>query len=82
METVKSSAKFKQFKTSKKGFFIITDSANPPKLHDVTCNYVRIGNFKTKVLENRNQNGEYFWVEDWDSNHPYLDEQPCKMCLN
>jgi hypothetical protein len=80
MNSIKSLAKFEQLKQQGKGYFIITDTANPKKIHHVTCSFVSSNNFKTKVIDNNCKNGEYYWIEVWDLS-PVKDETPCTKCM-
>ncbi|MBT2729502.1 hypothetical protein J7E63_21655 [Bacillus sp. ISL-75] len=80
MNSIKSLAIFEQLKQQGKGYFIITDTANPTKIHHVTCSFVSSNNFKTKVIDNNNKNGEYYWIEQWKSSS-VKNETPCKKCL-
>ena len=80
MIPIKSLAKFEQLKQQGKGYFIITDTANPTKIHHVNCSYVNTENFKTKVIINNNRNGEYYWIETRGASTG-RNESPCKRCM-
>ena len=49
---------------SSNGGLVITDSARPPIFHSSPrdCPHVQPAHFATKVLENDERNGSYFWV--------------------
>lgn len=51
MNSIKSLDIFEQLKQQGKGYFIITDSANPTKIHHVTCSFVSSNNFKIQVID-------------------------------
>ncbi|WP_462413633.1 hypothetical protein [Neobacillus sp. Marseille-QA0830] len=80
MNPIKSLAKFEQLKFTGKGYFIITDTATPTKVHHVTCSFVNSENFRTKVIVNDSRNGEYYWVGKWDRPTDWY-ETPCKRCM-
>ena len=49
---------------SSNGGLVITDSARPPVFHSSPrdCPHVQPAHFATKVLENGERNGSYFWI--------------------
>lgn len=42
-----------------KGCFVITDTANPMRIHDVRCSQASEARFGKKVVKNRSKNGKY-----------------------
>jgi hypothetical protein len=56
-----------QFRTIKyegRGYIVITDKANPTRVHKPNCSWVNEDNFTTKVLYNGRSQGQYYWVKD------------------
>lgn len=43
---------FRVHKQADKGYFFITDTARPPKIHEVTCAFVIETTFTEKVIVN------------------------------
>ena len=62
------------------GLIVITDTANPNKVHRRDCVHVREENFLTKVV-NGVGNGGYFLVLTENEAARKYDAVPCAHCL-
>jgi hypothetical protein len=68
---------FKKIIKRKSGYIIITDNpTSSRKIHLVSCPYVNVKHFETKVIQNSGVNGRYYWVKK----HAEFDADPCLVC--
>lgn len=54
---------FREIKSAGRGYIVITDSANPTRVHKPSCSWVKEENFITKVIDTARTQGRYYWVE-------------------
>jgi hypothetical protein len=80
VQEVKGYLVLRELKNSGDGYFVITDSANGNRIHDVKCSFVTEENFATKVLKNRSKNGHYYWIDSVAEGISRFQAQPCKHC--
>ncbi|GAA0343240.1 hypothetical protein GCM10008967_37100 [Bacillus carboniphilus] len=76
---VNSLAKFEQLKTQGQGYFVISDIANPTKVHHVKCSFVTAQNFKTKVIDNSGKNGDYMYYSSIEATNDQIHK--CGHCF-
>lgn len=55
---------FRETKKVGKGYTVITDTANPNRIHKPACPWVKEENFEEKVVKNRCKNGHYYWTDN------------------
>lgn len=78
---IKDMNQFLKIKEEGIGFIVITDSYNPNKVHRPDCPWVSVENFKTKVVENGNALGHFYWVDSVDTAEEKWDTHTCTKCL-
>jgi hypothetical protein len=71
---------FRSYRNAGRGYFVITDSANPTRIHDVRCSHISEDRFYEKVVMNHSKNGRYYWVEHRDGGSSF-GARPCSWCL-
>lgn len=54
---------FRDIVMAGRGYIVITDKANPIRVHKTNCSWVKEENFITKVIDNARILGKYYWVE-------------------
>ena len=59
---------------------VITDSANPNKVHRPDCSFVTADNFAAKVLEGKARNGHYYVVGSVARASSLHGAAPCQVC--
>ena len=64
MKEIKTKADFEEVMRNNEGYVIITDTANPDRIHKPCCKDVRWENFEEKVIKNKCKNGHYYWSKD------------------
>lgn len=62
------------------GFIVITDNANPNKIHLPFCRSLDKSNFETKVIVNQCKNGRYYWTDDLKGAMKQFHAQSCSIC--
>ncbi len=72
---------FEKLKDAGEGYIVITDKpTNTTKLHQVGCRYVDIKSFTTKVVENHEENGSYYWFSDKKDAVSETNADECLVC--
>lgn len=72
---------FEKIKRNGSGYILITDKPNSVKwLHRVNCPYVDKKNFIQKIIENKEENGSYYWFEDKFNALNELEAEDCLVC--
>ena len=71
---------FNEIKFKENGYIVITDTANPNKIHKPQCQFLLEGYFKVKVVENNCKNGHYYWTDDLQFAKEKWGALPCKRC--
>lgn len=59
-EKITTEDSFRIKKNTVIGYMVITDG-NKKKLHNITCPDVDFYYFRTKVIDNKEKNGSYYW---------------------
>jgi hypothetical protein len=63
------------------GYITITDKPTKAvKVHAVNCPHVSKANFTKKVIENKEENGHYYWMETVKEAISELQAEPCLVC--
>lgn len=73
---------FTATQTAGVGFVVITDRANPIRIHRAGCPSVRKANFARKVIQNGMRTGEYFAVADLDAAQKHWPDLRAHACVN
>lgn len=81
MKEVRGYLVLRELKHDGKGYFVITDTANGNRIHDVKCNFVTEDNLVEKVHKNSARNGRYYWVSSVEEGEEHFRAQPCKHCI-
>ena len=76
---IKTLEDFRRIHASGEGFIVITDNANPNKIHLPYCRTLKEENFRKKVIENKGKNGRYYWIDD-PRKAQILNAIPCNVC--
>lgn len=72
---------FEKIKRNGLGYIVITDKPNSTKrLHRVNCPHIDKNKFIQKVIENKEENGSYYWFEDKLNALNELDAEDCLVC--
>jgi hypothetical protein len=66
-EPIQTLERLRELRQAANGFIVITDTANPPRLHSAGCRTINEGFFVTKVIENGGRNGAYLFTRDADA---------------
>ena len=77
---IKTVEQFEMIRSKGEGFIVITDIANPNKIHRPNCRWVTRENFVEKVIRNKCRNGRYFWTNDFEYAKNRFKAQPCRTC--
>lgn len=64
-----------------RGYIVITDSANPNKIHRPICSRISENSFEEKVIKNKCRNGHYYWVTTIESANRKWAASECGICL-
>ncbi|MBS4209515.1 hypothetical protein [Bacillus sp. FJAT-50079] len=76
--------KLEQFEKVKKngiGYIVITDKPTKTQtLHRSKCPHVDVRNFTKKVIDNREENGSYYWYRDKRVAIQERDPVECLVC--
>ena len=59
---------------------VITDTANPNKVHRPDCSFVTAENFTTKVIDGDGKNGRYYVVGSVARAGSLHGAAPCPVC--
>lgn len=63
------------------GYITITDKPTKvARVHAVSCPHVSSANFSKKVIENKEENGRYYWTETVHEAISELQAEPCLVC--
>ena len=62
------------------GVIVVTDTAWESKAHRTDCPYITESNFSTKVIEERNKNGRYYYFFRYDDAAQQTGARPCRLC--
>lgn len=74
--------KFEEIKSAGKGYVVVTDKPNKTRrLHETNCAHVEISNFIKKVIENKEENGSYYWFIDKKDAVAEMDVEKCLVCM-
>jgi hypothetical protein len=63
-ETITTIERLQEVQLAREGFVLITDNANPTRLHRAGCTAIREENFLLKVVANGMRNGQYLHTRD------------------
>ncbi|MFH1311982.1 MAG: DUF6308 family protein [Candidatus Eisenbacteria bacterium] len=77
---IKSEEEFNTIRVGRAGYVVITDKANPNKMHRLSCPYLQLTNFREKVITNKCKNGRYFWTSDPRLAQEKCGAQACSKC--
>lgn len=88
---IKTLEEFREGMKKGEGYVVITDTANPNKVHKPSCPWVKEEYFEEKVVQNKCRNGHYYWTDKidfakkkWGAEvHPtcvYRLVESCKTC--
>jgi hypothetical protein len=72
---------FLDIKEKGSGYIVITDVYNPVRVHKPSCSWVTVENFTTKVIDNKNSLGQYFWSETVMTAKEEWNAFECGKCL-
>jgi hypothetical protein len=65
MSKIVTLEQFEEIKKKGIGYIVITDKPNITRtLHMVTCPHVDVRNFIKKFIDNKKENGNYYWYND------------------
>lgn len=66
IEEILSRDRFEDILQGGRGYIIITDFANPTRIHKVYAGnrFLTKRYFTEKVIQNKCRNGHYYWVDD------------------
>ena len=76
---IASEEEFRSIKHNGIGYVVITDG-NKSKLHVVNCPDVDFYYFKTKVIDNNNKNGRYYFSDSLIEIKNRLNSEDCLHC--
>ena len=62
------------------GVIVVTDTTWESKAHRTDCPYVTESNFSTKVVEERNKNGRYYYFFRYDDAAQQTGARQCRLC--
>jgi len=79
-QEIKTTKQFETVRKGEEGFIVITDTANPNKIHTPDCRWVTGENFEEKVIVNRCKNGHYYWTNDIGWATKRFNAKPCGYC--
>jgi hypothetical protein len=61
---IRTVEEFRRVLAEGRGHVVITDNANPNKIHNPSCKWLKEAYFQEKVVENDCRNGHYYWTDD------------------
>lgn len=70
---------FRESKFSREGYIVITDDTKNT-IHMPNCPDVDIANVREKVVNNNDQHGRYYFVDDLVAGTEELNAQKCLNC--
>jgi hypothetical protein len=79
-EPVLTLERLQEIRRAGAGYVVVTDTANPPRLHRADCEGVKDAHFATKVIQNGGRNGAYLFTASAEAAHgrwPRLREHTC-----
>ena len=76
---IENLTQFDKIRSEGVGYIIITDSANPNKIHTVDCRTITEDRFYEKVIRNKCRNGHYYWTDDTKQMKRFS-AVPCSVC--
>ena len=79
-EEIKTARQFETICNGGEGFVVITDNANPNKIHSLNCRWVTRENFEEKVIVNQCKNGHYYWTDNIELAAKRFNATPCGYC--
>lgn len=79
-QEIKTVKQFETIRNRGEGFVVITDTANPNKIHTPDCRWVARKNFEEKVIVNRCKNGHYYWTDNIKLAAKRFKTNPCGYC--
>ena len=79
-EEIKTLEDFRQIQREEEGYIVITDIANPNRVHKPSCSFVKEENFEIKVIINRCKNGNYCWANNIGFAKKQWNADPCPVC--
>ena len=79
-EEIKMANQFETIRNRGEGFIVITDTANPNKIHNPDCRCVTRSNFEEKVIVNRCKNGHYYWTDSIELSAKRFNASQCSQC--
>lgn len=79
-QEIKTVKHFETIRNRGEGFIVITDIANPNKIHSPDCRWVTRKNFEEKVIVNRCKNGHYYWTNNIGLAAKRFNANPCGYC--
>lgn len=72
---------FRNIRRKGVGIIVITDIANPTRMHRTICERLKEENFITKVLKNKCRNGHYYWMDSIEFARKNWDAKFCTDCI-
>jgi hypothetical protein len=77
---INSEEEFNAIRARGVGYIVITDTADPNKIHTLSCPYLQLSYFREKVVKNKCRNGHYYWTTDSRSAQEKCGAQTCLKC--
>jgi len=71
---------FRKARLDDTGFIVITDSARPPIVHRLNGRCISAENFRTKVVLEQREKGNYYLVDTVSSGVKEFGASVCKVC--
>jgi hypothetical protein len=78
---LKTLKEFNSVISNLQGFVVITDIANPTRIHSVDCQRLKEDYFFEKMIENEGKFGLYLWYSTKnEAKKDHLDTSNCRFC--